>query len=414
MAYSLYNSDSVEIARGKHLLTKASKNKHEYLSDTLKVEEDGFIEVYLVNETSENVWFDDFTVQSTTPIIVQESQPPHNLAQRLTSLPSFGSELTGLAYSYSNHTNREKFNGKEFQDELNLGWYDYGARMYDPLLGRWGVVDPLASQAPGWTPYRFGFNNPIRYIDPNGLFETESDAKQWAKDNKIRTGWFSRHKVEQESDGSWAVNNRKEGASYFRDSSLDGLDVVGRRDDGVIKSALVLAQPYDEITATASEIWNSPIARSYVPDFISIGGGFTGIAGVGGGTSFEANWVLRGPESSFLPAITTTQSVGGGFSVDATLNIGRANYLGPVRDINRGMLQTSIQDGQVSIWGSGGVAAGGKIGVTGSWSPTSTGYGIIGGQVNIGAGLPAGPLPANAAGGVSNTFILHDFYRKRK
>ncbi|MFN3801544.1 hypothetical protein [Belliella pelovolcani] len=88
MAYSLYNSDSVEVARGKHLLTKASKNKHEYLSDTLKVEEDGYIEIYLVNETSENVWFDDFTVQSTTPIIVQESQPPHDLAQRLPSFPS--------------------------------------------------------------------------------------------------------------------------------------------------------------------------------------------------------------------------------------------------------------------------------------------------------------------------------------
>ena len=132
------------------MLTKASKNKHEYLSDTLKVEEDGYIEVYLVNETSENVWFDDFTVQSTTPIIVQESQPPHDLAQRLPSFPSFGGELTGLAYSYNNHTNREKFNGKEFQDELNLGWYDYGARMYDAQLGRWGVVDLKAALLPSW------------------------------------------------------------------------------------------------------------------------------------------------------------------------------------------------------------------------------------------------------------------------
>ncbi|SIT17373.1 RHS repeat-associated core domain-containing protein [Belliella pelovolcani] len=160
MAYSLYNSDSVEVARGKHLLTKASKNKHEYLSDTLKVEEDGYIEVYLVNETSENVWFDDFTVQSTTPIIVQESH-----------YYPFGSELTGLAYSYNNHTNREKFNGKEFQDELNLDWYDYGARMYDPLLGRWGVVDPMASKRDWVSPYNFVQNNPLSRIDPDGRFD---------------------------------------------------------------------------------------------------------------------------------------------------------------------------------------------------------------------------------------------------
>ncbi|SIT14273.1 RHS repeat domain-containing protein [Belliella pelovolcani] len=172
MAFSLYNSDSVEVARGKHPLSEASKNKHEFLSDTLKVEEDGYIEVYLVNETSENVWFDDFTVQSTTPIIVQESH-----------YYPFGSELTGLAYNYNNHINREKYNGKEFQDELNLGWYDYGARMYDPLLGRWGVVDPLADQRSWLTPYNYVQNNPIIRIDPDGrlddYFKNQDGEVQW-------------------------------------------------------------------------------------------------------------------------------------------------------------------------------------------------------------------------------------------
>jgi hypothetical protein len=175
----------------------------------------------------------------------------------------------------------------------------------------------------------------------------------------------------------------------------------------------LLEKGYYRGQAAAQDAWNSPMARAYVPDFVSIGVGFTGIALVGGGTSLEANWVLRGPEASLLPAITTTQSVGGGYSIDATLNIGRGNYLGPVNQINRGMFQTNIKDGQVTVWGSGGLTAGGKVGVSGSYTPINLNSGVLGVQVNIGVGLPFGPLPGNGAGGVSNTFTFYDFYKKK-
>ncbi|MCH2046362.1 MAG: hypothetical protein MK212_19770 [Saprospiraceae bacterium] len=61
---------------------------------------------------------------------------------------------------------------KEEQNELGLNWIDYGARNYDPAVGRWFGIDNMAEKFYDWTPYKYGMNNPIFYTDPDGNCET--------------------------------------------------------------------------------------------------------------------------------------------------------------------------------------------------------------------------------------------------
>ena len=85
----------------------------------------------------------------------------------------FGLEMPTLSKNYTTPAdeNRYSFNGKEklhLNNDNNLFWLDYGARMYNPALGRWHCVDPWAESYKNLSPYNYSFNNPIRFIDPDG------------------------------------------------------------------------------------------------------------------------------------------------------------------------------------------------------------------------------------------------------
>ena len=71
----------------------------------------------------------------------------------------------------SSNNSPYKFNGKELDEET--GWYYYGARYYDPRISVWLSVDPLAEQT--MTPYQYTYQNPVRYIDPNGRMAVPPD-----------------------------------------------------------------------------------------------------------------------------------------------------------------------------------------------------------------------------------------------
>lgn len=81
------------------------------------------------------------------------------------------------------------------QDELGLGWYDYGARNYDPSLGKWMNIDPLAEKYYSWSPTNYALNNPILFVDPDGkeidlgdLLKDSDHAKAFMLFSKTKEG----------------------------------------------------------------------------------------------------------------------------------------------------------------------------------------------------------------------------------
>jgi RHS repeat-associated protein len=81
----------------------------------------------------------------------------------------FGAPMKERTFSSAGY--RYGFNGKENDNEVkgNGNQQDYGMRIYDPRLGRFLSVDPIAKDYPELTPYQFASNRPIDGIDLDGL-----------------------------------------------------------------------------------------------------------------------------------------------------------------------------------------------------------------------------------------------------
>ncbi|MCS4165184.1 RHS repeat-associated core domain-containing protein [Sphingobacterium sp. BIGb0116] len=130
-------------------------------SENIEVPQNGFIATYISTESSDPTYFDNLTVTLEPGVLLEEKHYyPYGLP-----IVGMGSSATGMLL------NKNRYQGNEYREDLSLNWMDFHNRQYDPQLGRFLSIDPMAAESGQqlFSPYHAMACNPSTMVDPLGL-----------------------------------------------------------------------------------------------------------------------------------------------------------------------------------------------------------------------------------------------------
>jgi RHS repeat-associated protein len=135
----------------------------------------------------------------------------------------FGANIEGLTKT---SPNKYQYNGKEWNADFGLEWNDYGARFYDPWVGRWWGVDLLAEKYGNWSSYHYVLGNPMKFVDKTGMSATSTHIDETGKVLAVyNDGDLGVYVHDKESIQQWG----KDGQVYLENGG-EGSQLAGYTD----------------------------------------------------------------------------------------------------------------------------------------------------------------------------------------
>ncbi len=226
---------------------------HDYMSAEYTAKEVAFAYVFISNEnpTLTDVYFDDVTITRT----------PTNVIQYNEYYP-FGLQA-GTSWTRDDSKNSYLYNAGA---ELNAtsGWYDLFFRNYDPALGRFVQVDPMAADVHDLSPYNYANNDPSLLNDPLGdkvCAECEEEARQWANANyKIQSDYNNWYE-DRQNRMEWMRNfgGNAEAHEALAKAKADGNDAYIDPGSG---------QVYVKTVVGVSDTWEGDDGNTYYYKYV--------------------------------------------------------------------------------------------------------------------------------------------------